>query len=56
MSDEYFTAPSGKVVNISELLRIYAVVEARIKPGMTEAEIDKLIYTACREEPEEKRK
>ncbi len=42
--DQYFTTPSGKTtVNISLILRINAAVEAAIKPGMSEAEIDRLI-------------
>lgn len=41
--DIYFTTKSGFVANISDLLRINAAVEAAIKPGMSEAEIDQLI-------------
>jgi hypothetical protein len=31
--DQYFTAKSGTTVNISELLRIFAAVEARLSRG-----------------------
>ena len=41
--DEFFRLSSGKMVNISELLRIDAAVEAAVKPGMSEAEIDQII-------------
>ena len=47
--DKYFTTKSGKTVNISELLRIYETVNARFKPGMTEAEMDQLIYKTVKE-------
>ena len=46
--DQYFITMSGTTVNISELLRIYAAVEAKIKPGMSEKEIDQLIYATAR--------
>ena len=41
--DKYFRTPSGKIVNISEILRIRDAVYAAIKPGMSEAEIDQII-------------
>jgi hypothetical protein len=46
--DEYFRTPSGKIVNISEILRINKAVAAAIKPGMSEAEIDQLIATTVK--------
>ena len=41
--DEYLKTSSGLMVNISELVRISKAVEAAIKPGMNEADLDALI-------------
>ena len=42
--DQYYTLPSGRVVNISETLRIFHEVNRKIRPGMTEADVDALIH------------
>lgn len=41
--DEFFTTPSGKVVNISELLRVNKAVVEQMTPGMSEQEVDQII-------------
>ena len=41
--EQYFKTESGLMVNVSELIRIYQAVNAAIKPGMSEADIDALI-------------
>jgi hypothetical protein len=46
--DKYLRTSSGLMVNISELVRMSNAVEAAIKPGMSEADIDALIHATVK--------
>lgn len=39
----FYRTSTGVMINISDLVRIYKAVDVKIKPGMSEAEVDQLI-------------